>query len=311
MKSKIYYKSIIYIGTLIDSLTFELEIMKNSIKIIECPRDAMQGFPRIISTEEKIDYMKSLLEVGFDILDFGSFVSAKAIPQMKDTSLVAEAIMNFKKDTKLLAIVANERGAQESVAFPHIDYLGYPFSISESFQLRNTNSTIEESIHRVDDILKITKESGKELIIYISMAFGNPYGDIWNAEIVNKYVEILSSKGIRIIALSDTIGVANPESIRYIFSSVIDSNPSLEIGAHFHTTADSWEEKLVAAFESGCTRFDGAIKGLGGCPMAKDELVGNMPTEKLLEFCIKRELPINIDKSKFWESYKKSESIFF
>ena len=167
MKSKIYYKSIIYIGTLIDSLTFELEIMKNSIKIIECPRDAMQGFPRIISTEEKIDYMKSLLEVGFDILDFGSFVSAKAIPQMKDTPLVAEAIMNFKKDTKLLAIVANERGAQESVAFPHIDYLGYPFSISESFQLRNTNSTIEESIHRVDDILKITKESGFEKLVKI------------------------------------------------------------------------------------------------------------------------------------------------
>lgn len=284
--------------------------MSDSIKIIECPRDAMQGFPKIIATQDKIEYIRTLLEVGFDVLDFGSFVSAKAIPQMWDTSLVCEALEGYSGPTKLLAIVANKRGAEEAAQFKQIDYLGYPFSISESFQLRNTNSTIEESIVRVQEILDIALKHNKELIIYISMAFGNPYGDLWNSEIVKKYVDQLKDLGVKIMALSDTIGVATPESIQYLFKAVIQDFPDLEIGAHFHSTYDTCVEKLDAAYSAGCLRFDGAIKGLGGCPMAKDELVGNMATESILQFSIDRKIEMNIDLEKFWKAYKISESIF-
>lgn len=255
------------------------------MKIIECPRDAIQGLHQFIPTEKKIAYINQLLASNlFDTIDFGSFVSPKAIPQMADTKGVLSGGNLFESETKLLAIIANERGAQEASAYERINYLGYPFSVSETFQLRNTNATIAESLERVKAIQEICEKAGKQLVLYISMGFGNPYGDVWNAEIVLEWVEKLKQLGIKIFSLSDTVGVANPESIKYLFENLISKHPDLEFGAHLHTTSDTWKEKVESAYNAGCRRFDGAILGYGGCPMAADELVGNMPTENLLSF---------------------------
>jgi len=254
------------------------------LKIIECPRDAMQGLHPFIPTATKVDYLNLLLQVGFDTLDFGSFVSPKAIPQMRDTAAVVQQLDLTTTATKLLAIVANRRGANDAVAYEEITYLGYPFSISETFQMRNTNATIAQSLDRVKTIQELCVAHKKQMVVYISMGFGNPYGDDWNVEIVQHWVEQLAQLDIRIFQLSDTVGVAKPDSIAYLFNQLIPANPDLEIGAHFHTTPSTWSEKVSTAYENGCRRFDGVIKGFGGCPMAQDSLVGNMPSEHLIEF---------------------------
>lgn len=253
------------------------------IKIIECPRDAMQGIKNFIPTEQKIAYLNKLLKVGFDTLDFGSFVSPKAIPQMRDTADVLKGL-DLDTTTKLLAIVANTRGAAQACEFEEIRYLGYPFSISETFQLRNTNATIEDSLGRLMRIKELADQAGKEVVVYLSMGFGNPYGDPWNVDIVAHWVEQLSQRGFSILQLSDTIGVATPDSIAYLFSGLIPQYPNIEIGAHLHTIPNEWKAKIQAAYSNGCKRFDGAFKGYGGCPMAKDDLTGNMPTEQILHF---------------------------
>lgn len=243
----------------------------------------MQGIKNFIPTEQKIAYLNKLLKVGFDTLDFGSFVSPKAIPQMRDTADVLKGL-DLDTTTKLLAIVANTRGAAQACEFEEIRYLGYPFSISETFQLRNTNATIEDSLGRLMRIKKLADQAGKEVVVYLSMGFGNPYGDLWNVDIVAHWVEQLSQRGFSILQLSDTIGVATPDSIAYLFSGLIPQYPNIEIGAHLHTKPNEWEAKIQAAYSNGCKRFDGAFKGYGGCPMAKDDLTGNMPTEQILHF---------------------------
>ncbi len=280
------------------------------IKLIECPRDAMQGLKTFIPTDEKARYLNQLLQVGFDTLDFGSFVSPKAIPQMRDTAEVLSKLDLSEKKTKLLAIVANRRGANDALEHPKIDYLGYPFSISETFQLRNTNATIAESLERVKLIQEMSQAKGKELVLYISMGFGNPYGDPWNVEIVQKWVDKLIPLGIRIFQLSDTIGVSKPESISYLFSNLIPSYPDVEFGAHLHTTPHSWKEKIQAAVESGCKRFDGAIRGYGGCPMAKDDLTGNMPMEHLVHYFSDENIETGVDLASFGEAYMMAEGVF-
>lgn len=256
-----------------------------AIKLVECPRDAIQGIKHFIPTEKKIKYINLLLESNlFDTIDFGSFVSPKAIPQMADTAEVVRGLDLSKSKSKLLAIIANERGATEASQFEKISYLGYPFSISETFQVRNTNATIAESLERAKAIQEIAEKADKQLVIYVSMGFGNPYGDEWNAEIAIKWVDKLQKLGIKIFSLSDTVGVATPESITYLFENLIPKYPNLEFGAHLHTTPDTWKEKIDAAYNAGCRRFDGAILGYGGCPMAADELVGNMDSENLINF---------------------------
>jgi len=279
------------------------------MKIIECPRDAMQGLHDFIPTAEKAKYINTLLKVGFDSLDFGSFVSPKAIPQMRDTAEVLGQLELKHTKTKLLAIVANKRGAVNAASFPEVDVLGYPFSISETFQLRNTNATIEESLERVKLIQEICVNNNKTLLIYISMGFGNPYGDYWNVEIVQKWVEQLAKLDITIFQLSDTIGVAEPANIHYLFSNLIPANPNIEIGAHFHTTPDTWEEKIMSAYESGCRRFDGTIKGFGGCPMAQNKLVGNMPSENLITFARERNIPTGLDMDNYFDAMKIASQI--
>lgn len=269
------------------------------LKIIECPRDAMQGIKGFIDTESKIRYINQLLKVGFDTIDFGSFVSPKAIPQMKDTVEVLAGLDLEHTQSKLLAIVANERGAKDASKHPAIHYLGYPFSLSETFQIRNTNATIEESLQRVKDIQQICKDTNKQLVVYLSMGFGNPYGDAWNAEIVGNWVEELAKIGISILSLSDTVGIANPKSIAYLFSHLIPEYPDIEFGAHLHTQAHNWQEKIEAAYVSGCMRFDAAIRGYGGCPMAKDDLTGNMATENLLYYLDNKNTEIDIDRKAF------------
>lgn len=254
------------------------------VHLTECPRDAMQGMHGFIPTDVKIRYQQLLLRAGFDVLDFGSFVSPKAIPQMADTALVLDGLDLSATSTELLAIVANARGALDAARHPAIRYLGYPFSISETFQMRNTNATIEESIIRVEAIQDIAHSEGKEVVIYISMGFGNPYGDPWNSGIVLQWVHRLHDMGLRIFALSDTIGVSSPDNIYYLFNELIPAMPGVIFGAHLHTTPTTWQEKLVAALEGGCRRFDGALKGYGGCPMAKDELTGNMPMENIVRY---------------------------
>ena len=244
----------------------------------------MQGLHDFIETDVKAGYLNQLLRVGFDSLDFGSFVSPKAIPQMRDTAEVLAKLDLSQTATKLLAIVANERGAEDACRFPEIAYLGYPFSISETFQLRNTNATIAESVERTKAIQELCEQHGKALVLYLSMGFGNPYGDPWNAEIVHKWVDALVPYGIHIFSLSDTIGCSNPENISYLFSNLIPAYPDVEFGAHLHTQPHNWHEKIQAAWTSGCRRFDGAIRGFGGCPMAKDDLTGNMATENLVLF---------------------------
>lgn len=280
------------------------------MKLIECPRDAMQGIHEFIPTEKKVAYINSLLKVGFDTIDFGSFVSPKAIPQMRDTADVLKQLDLGSTTSKLLAIIANVRGAQDAVVFDEIAYLGFPFSISETFQQRNTNSSIQESLERIEEIQELCVKSKKELVVYISMAFGNPYGDEWNSDIVIKWTKALADRGIKIIALADTIGVSDPENIAYLFSSIIPEFPSIEIGAHLHTTPHAWEEKVKAAYLNGCRRFDSAMKGYGGCPMAKDDLVGNMPSEKLLQWLNENKVATRIDELAFEKAIALAASTF-
>lgn len=283
--------------------------MSKSIKIIECPRDAMQGIKQFIPTGHKVQYIQSLLRVGFDTIDVGSFVSPKAIPQMVDTAEVLSKLDLSKTSSKLLAIVANLRGAENACLHKEIDYLGYPFSISENFQMRNTHKTIAESVVILQDILELANKHNKELVVYISMGFGNPYGDPWNVDVVGEWTEKLSKLGVNILSLSDTIGSSNSENINYLFSNLIPLYPNIEFGAHLHTTPTSWFEKVDAAYKAGCLRFDGAIQGFGGCPMAKDELTGNMPTEKLLSyFTSKKNNPLNAIN--FESAYNEASKTF-
>ena len=281
------------------------------VKIIECPRDAMQGIKsHFIPTEKKALYINTLLNVGFDTIDFGSFVSPKAIPQMRDTAAVLGRLDLSKTNSKLLAIIANVRGAKDAAQFEEIDYLGYPFSISENFQMRNTHKTIAESIAALDEILSIADKSKKEVVAYLSMGFGNPYGDPWNVDIVGEWTDKLSKMGVQILSLSDTIGSSTPEVIDYLFSNLISAYSEIEFGAHLHTTPDKWHEKVNAAFNAGCHRFDGAIKGYGGCPMAKDELTGNMPTEKLISYFYQQKVDTNIKIMSFESAYNEALEVF-
>ena len=283
----------------------------NKVKIIECPRDAMQGIKsHFISTEAKANYINSLLKVGFDTIDFGSFVSPKAIPQMRDTAAVLARLDLSQTTSKLLAIVANVRGANDAVQFEEIDYLGYPFSISENFQMRNTHKTIHQSIDVLKEILTIANSANKEVVAYLSMGFGNPYGDPWNVEIVSEWTEKLSVMGVKILSLSDTIGSSTPAVISQLFSNLIPTYPSIEFGAHLHTSPSLWHEKVHAAFHAGCKRFDGAIKGYGGCPMAKDELTGNMPTEKLISYFTSQKVNTGIKPMSFESAYNQALKIF-
>lgn len=280
------------------------------VKLIECPRDAMQGIKDFIPTDKKVQYIQSLLRVGFDTIDFGSFVSAKAIPQMQDTSEVLANLDLSKTQSKLLAIIANTQGAQNAAMHPEIQYLGFPFSISENFQMRNTHKTIAESIITLQEILEIAATSNKEVVTYISMGFGNPYGDPWNVEIVGEWTEKLAAMGVKILSLSDTIGSSTPEVIQYLFSNLIPKYPNIEFGAHLHTTPDKWHEKVNAAYLAGCRRFDGAIQGFGGCPMATDKLTGNMPTEKMLSYFTTQKADHNLSAMSFESAYNEALKIF-
>lgn len=269
----------------------------------------MQGIHEFIPTEVKVRYIQQLLKIGFDTLDVGSFVSPKAIPQMADTAEVLRQLDLSRTKTKLLTIVANLRGAKAAVEFDQVDYLGYPFSISETFQLRNTNATITESLERLDDIHELAKAHDKTLLVYLSMGFGNPYGDPWNVRVVAEWVEKLAERGINLMMLSDTIGVSNPDSISYLFSELIPQYPEVEIGAHLHTTPTTWEEKVASAYESGCRRFDGALKGYGGCPMAADDLTGNMPTENIVKY-LDQVASAGVDHEALQKALLMSSSVF-
>ncbi len=287
-----------------------LNLFHLMVKIVECPRDAMQGLKDFIPTNIKIEYLNLLLKAGFDTLDFGSFVSPKAIPQMRDTVEVLEQLDLSTTNTKLLAIVANLRGATEACQHAPIRYLGYPFSISETFQIRNTNATILESLDRVKEMQDLCLQHEKELVVYISMGFGNPYGDPWNLDIVQRWVDEMVKIDVGIISLADTIGVSNPDNITYLFSHLIPQYPQIEFGAHLHTEPKSWKEKIDAAYRSGCYRFDAAMRGYGGCPMAKDDLTGNMPTENLLSYFIEQKLDIGIDYQQFIAGLSKAFEVF-
>ncbi|MFA7379597.1 MAG: hydroxymethylglutaryl-CoA lyase [Bacteroidia bacterium] len=280
------------------------------MKIIECPRDAMQGFVHFIETPVKIKYLNLLLQAGFDTLDFGSFVSPKAIPQLRDTEEVLASLDLSATKTKLLAIVANVKGAEMAVKHKEIRYLGFPFSISETFQQRNTNSSIADSLVTVARIQELCKQHGKELVIYISMGFGNPYGDEWNAEIASHWTSKMVDMEVKIISLSDTIGIANKESIAYMFSNMIQAFPQVEFGAHLHTQPHNWQEKIDAAYKNGCRRYDGAIKGFGGCPMAADELTGNMPTENIIAYMEQAGEHLPLNKAVFNEAMAVSSQVF-
>ena len=280
------------------------------IKIIECPRDAMQGIKSFIPTEKKVSYIQALLRVGFDTIDVGSFVSPKAVPQMQDTAAVLEQLDLSTTKSKILAIIANTKGAETASQFETIHYLGFPFSISENFQMRNTHKTIAESIVSMQEILEIGYKNNKEVVAYLSMGFGNPYGDPWNVEIVGEWTEKLATMGVKILSLSDTIGSSTPDAIRYLFSNLIPKYPQIEFGAHLHTTYDKWFEKIEAAYQSGCRRYDGAIQGFGGCPMAKDELTGNMPTEKLLSYFTANKEQLNLNPLSFESAYNEASKVF-
>ncbi|WP_422860498.1 hydroxymethylglutaryl-CoA lyase [Flagellimonas sp. S174] len=282
----------------------------SEVKLIECPRDAMQGIKTFIPTKEKVKYIQSLLGCGFDTIDFGSFVSPKAIPQMVDTAEVLHALDLSKTRSKLLAIVANVRGASDASKHEEINYLGYPFSISENFQMRNTHKTIAQSVETLKGILEIATNTNKEVVTYISMGFGNPYGDPWNVEIVGEWTEKLAAMGVGILSLSDTIGSSTPEVIDYLFSNLIPKYPEIEFGAHLHTTPTRWHEKVEAAYQAGCRRFDGAVQGFGGCPMAKDELTGNMPTEKMLSYFTSQKVDTGVNWMVFEAAYNKATELF-
>jgi hydroxymethylglutaryl-CoA lyase len=281
-----------------------------TIKIIECPRDAMQGIKTFIPTERKAAYIQSLLRVGFDTIDFGSFVSPKAIPQMQDTAELLSQLDLSQTKSKLLAIIANTQGAELASVHEAIQYLGFPFSISENFQMRNTHKTIAESLVTLQEILNIAATSNKEVVAYLSMGFGNPYGDPWNVDIVGEWTERLANMGVKILSLSDTIGSSTPEVIDYLFSNLIPKYPNVEFGAHLHTTPDRWFEKIDAAYKSGCRRFDGAIQGFGGCPMAKDDLTGNMPTEKMLSYFTSVKANTNVSPMSFESAYNEASKLF-
>ena len=284
--------------------------MNRTVKIIECPRDAMQGIKTIIPTHEKAAYIQSLLNCGFNTLDFGSFVSPKAIPQMQDTAAVLSQLDLSKTATKLLAIIANTRGAKAACLHPEIQYLGYPFSISENFQMRNTHKTIQQSIEVLKEILDIADNANKKVVTYISMGFGNPYGDPWNVNVVGEYTEMLANMGVSILSLSDTVGSATSKDITYLFSNLIPTYPAIEFGAHLHTHPLHWHAKVEAAYSAGCNRFDGAIQGFGGCPMAMDALTGNMPTEKVLSFCTQQKVVTGVSTTAFEAAYNKASSLF-
>lgn len=282
----------------------------DKVKLIECPRDAMQGIKTFIPTEKKVHYIQSLLNVGFDTIDFGSFVSPKAIPQMADTAEVLSGLQLDNTNSKLLAIIANIRGANDAVKFEEITYLGYPFSISENFQMRNTHKTIAQSVAVLDEILNLSVKHDKKVVAYLSMGFGNPYGDPWDVEIVGEWTEKLSAMGVHILSLSDTIGSSTPEIIDYLFSNLIPAYPHIEFGAHLHTTPDTWYEKINSAYSAGCRRFDGAIRGYGGCPMAKDELTGNMPTEKVFSYLDTVKAIHGLNAMSFENAYNEAGKIF-
>jgi hydroxymethylglutaryl-CoA lyase len=281
----------------------------STIKIIECPRDAMQSIKEFIPTDHKVKYLQSLVDVGFDTLDIGSFVSSKVIPQLSDTSEVIERI-NLTNKTKLLVIIANKRGALDACNYSKISYLGYPFSISENFQMRNTNKTIKESEKVLMDIQEVCVNHNKELVVYLSMCFGNPYGDPWSLEIVEEWVSKLVDRGVKVISLSDTIGSADIDSIGKLFQTLSNKYKDIEFGVHLHTNPRSWYNKVESAYEAGCRRFDGAIKGFGGCPMASDKLVGNMPTEKLISFITEKNISSSVNLLRFETAYNHSLEIF-
>lgn len=280
------------------------------IKLVECPRDAMQGWPHFIATDKKIEYINALLQVGFDTIDFGSFVSPKAIPQMADTKEVIKRLELKNTKSKLLAIVANQRGAEDAVVYDEISFLGFPFSISPTFQLRNTNSTIEESLSRVEEIQNLCIKNKKKLVIYLSMGFGNPYGDAYNEEILLHWANEMATREIKIISLADTVGAATPEQIKFALDTLIPKYSNVEFGVHLHSTTIGRKEKLLAALNANCIRFDGALKGIGGCPMAQDDLVGNMDTEYMLQLFEGREFVHNINTEALAKSILLAGVIF-
>lgn len=280
------------------------------LKIIECPRDAMQGWPHFISTQQKISYINALLKVGFDTIDFGSFVSPKAIPQMADTREVVRSIDLSSSKSKLLAIVANERGATDAVLYDQITYLGFPFSVSETFQLRNTNATILQSLETVEEMQNLCIKNKKELVVYLSMGFGNPYGDVYNEEIVFRWADKLAAMGTHIISIADTVGLATPEQVLSVTSYLVEALPNVEIGVHLHSTKLGWQQKIDAALLAGCRRFDGALKGIGGCPMANDDLVGNMDTELMVPYFESKEHATGIDEAALANSSRMAAEIF-
>ena len=280
------------------------------IQVVECPRDAMQGIAEFIPTEKKSEYINMLLKVGFHTIDFGSFVSPKAIPQMRDTAAVLSKLNLDDTSSNLLAIVANSRGAEKALSFDEIQYLGYPFSVSETFQQRNTNRSIEDSLVLVEEMQNLCVYRNKNLVVYLSMAFGNPYGEAWDVDIVAKWSEVLANMGVKILALSDTIGVSSKEIITPLFSELIPEFQEVTFGAHLHTTPQTWKEKVLASYQAGCTRFDTAIQGFGGCPMAKDDLTGNMPTEKLLSFLNEQKEDAGLNAMAFESAFNKSIEVF-
>jgi hydroxymethylglutaryl-CoA lyase len=282
---------------------------QHAFKLIECPRDAMQGLEQFVPTDLKVEYLNLLLEVGFNTLDFGSFVSPKAIPQMQDTATVLSRL-RLNSKTKLLAIVANQRGVEEAVKYDEITYLGFPFSVSETFQQRNTNSSIQESLSTVEQMLEVCQRNNKEAVVYLSMGFGNPYGDEWSPELLSNWAHELVERGATILSLSDTIGIAQPEQIDSLYRYLAAELPNTEIGLHLHSTPTSWKEKMEAAYLAGCRRMDGALKGFGGCPMATDKLTGNMPTELMIEYLQDKGEDLQLDLQKWQEAMLFSTKIF-
>ena len=285
-------------------------MLSHPVVLTECPRDAMQGLHDFIPTATKTAYLQQLLAVGFDVLDFGSFVSPKAIPQLRDTAEVLASLDLSQTKTKLLVIVANLRGAEQAASYPEISYLGFPLSVSETFQRRNTNQTIAEALADVAAMHELCERSGKTLIVYLSMGFGNPYGDPYNPAVVADFTQRLAALGVRIVALSDTIGVSTPALITPLFAELIPAFPHIEFGAHLHTTPTTWREKVQAAYQAGCRRFDGAIGGIGGCPMAADELTGNMATENLLAYLARQGVETGLDMAAFGRAQALAATVF-
>ncbi len=290
-------------------MNIKTENSKQAIKLVECPRDAMQGLHDFVPTEIKVKYLNLLLKVGFDTLDFGSFVSPKAIPQMRDTEEVL-AQLDLPSKTKLLAIVANLKGVENAVKHPEISYLGFPFSISETFQQRNTNSSIAQSLHTVEEMLELCSKHNKEAVVYLSMGFGNPYGDEWNTDIVTHWTNQLVEKGVKIISVADTVGVSTPEKITTILPPLVQQFPTIEFGLHLHSTPQQRLEKIEAAFSAGCTRMDSALKGFGGCPMAADDLTGNIATEDVIHYLNEQGTELGLDMGKWQEAMLFSSNIF-